>query len=223
MILTGANTHSGGTRVEAGELVIQNTAALGSGGLDVQAGAKVFVDVGYGRVAVSQVSLASTARIDLGRGGLSIAAGGGTVSSVRQLLVSARNSGLWDGYGIGSTNAKSTSNTAIGYRQQTPTSPIIVAWAAFGDINLDGRVNSSDVSALNSAKRYGLPSTFTGAHWYEGDFSYDGRVNSTDINFLNRWFNKGFYNTVIYAAAFSVTTSSTSSTSKTSTLFVSPL
>lgn len=220
--MTGANTHSGGTRVEAGELVIQNTAALGSGGLDVQAGAKVFVDVGYGRVPVSQVSLAPTARIDLGRGGLSIAAAGGTVASVRQLVLSARNGGQWDGSGIGSTDAKSASNTAIGYRQQSATSPIIVAWAAFGDINLDGRVNSTDVTALNGAKRYGLPSTFTGAHWYEGDFSYDGRVNSTDINFLNRWFNRGFYNTVVYAAAFDATINSTTSTTKTSTIFVTP-
>ena len=45
-------------------------------------------------------------------------------------------------------------------------------------------------------------------------------MNSTDINFLNRLFNKGFYNTVVYAAAFSSTTSTTSSTSKTSTLLV---
>ena len=219
LILTGANTHSGGTRVESGELVIQNTAALGSGGLEVQSGATVYIDVGYGRVAVPQLTMATNARIDLGRGGLSIAAGGSTVASVRQYLMSARNFGLWDGFGIGSVNAKTTSNTAIGYRQQTLTSPIIVAWAAFGDINLDGRVNSTDVTALNSAKRYGLPSTFTDAHWYEGDFSYDGRVNSTDITFLNRWFNKGFYNTVIYAAAFSTTTNTASKTSI-STMFV---
>jgi autotransporter-associated beta strand protein len=198
LVLTGANTHTGGTRVESGQLVVKNTGALGAGTLTIKDGARVTLDIGYGRASVGSVSLDPTARIDLGRGGLLIASGGITTATLRGYLLSSRNGGLWEGYGIGSANAKSVDNRAIGYRISGGVTQ--VAWAAFGDVNLDGRVNASDVSLINSGRRYGLSST--AGHWYEGDFSYDGRVNSTDISLLQRLFNKGFYNTVVYGSAF---------------------
>ena len=67
-----------------------------------------------------------------------------------------------------------------------------MAWAAFGDTNLDGRVNSSDIIALNTARKFG--SNTPDSHWWQGDFNYDGRVNSTDIQFLTLMFGKPQYN-----------------------------
>ena len=197
LVLTGTNTHTGGTRVEGGQLIVRNAGALGSGTLNVKNGANVTLDIGYGKATVGSVSLEPSARIDLGRGGLQIAAGGITMSTLRGYLLTARNNGLWDGYGIGSANAKSADNRAIGYRVSGGITQ--VAWAAFGDVNLDGRVNASDVSLINAAKRFGLSST--AGHWYDGDFSYDGRVNSTDVSLLSRLFNKGFYNTTVYSSS----------------------
>ena len=199
LVLTGANTHTGGTRVESGHLVVKNTGALGTGSLTVKDGAKVTLDVGYGRATVGSVTLDPTARIDLGRGGLQITAGGISLDTLRGYLVSARNNGSWSANGIGSSNAKSSELRTVGYRRIS-SGVTTVAWAAFGDANLDGRVNSSDVSMVSP--RY--LKTDRVSHWYEGDFNYDanGRVNSTDISMLLQMYLKGFYNTVVYGATF---------------------
>ena len=91
---------------------------------------------------------------------------------------------------------------------------IQVAWAAMGDTNLDGRVNSSDIISLNSARRFNLPSI--DGHWWQGDFTYDGKVNSSDISNLAAMFNKPSYYqaTATQAAATLFAASATETTSQ---------
>ena len=71
-----------------------------------------------------------------------------------------------------------------------------VAWAAVGDTNLNGKVDSTDINAIISARKFSLPTAST-TYWAMGDFTYDGRVNSSDIQRLVSMFGKPSY----YAAA----------------------
>jgi hypothetical protein len=137
--------------------------------------------------------MASSAKIDLGVSGLTIAAGGTTLDALRSAILLARNGGTWNGTsGIGSANVDLKNSKVVGYRQ-TPTGSFQVAWASFGDTNLDGRINSTDVQAINTAKKFGLSTR--DSVWSQGDFSYDGRVNSTDILLMSPQFGKPSYYT----------------------------
>ena len=75
-----------------------------------------------------------------------------------------------------------------------------VAWAAVGDTNLNGKVDSTDINAIITARKFSLPSAST-TYWAMGDFTYDGRVNSSDIQRLASMFGKPSY----YAAAAGAT------------------
>jgi len=72
LVLDLANTHSGGTVVEEGLIVVRNVAALGTGVLDVRAGATVRLEVGFGTVALPRLALAAGAILDLGEARLTI-------------------------------------------------------------------------------------------------------------------------------------------------------
>jgi hypothetical protein len=47
---------------------------------------------------------------------------------------------------------------------------VLIKYTWLGDANLDGVVNSTDLSAMAS----------TGTTWQTGDFNYDGKVNGDD-------------------------------------------
>ena len=82
-------------------------------------------------------------RLDLGTGRVTVAAGGFAESAVQGWLLSGRNGGAWNGAtGIMSRAAPLGSRRAVGNR--TSGGILTLAWAAFGDVNLDGRVNSID-------------------------------------------------------------------------------
>ncbi|NLD48291.1 MAG: hypothetical protein GX660_14040, partial [Clostridiaceae bacterium] len=55
-----------------------------------------------------------------------------------------------------------------------------------GDINLDGKINSTDISLL---KRYilGIDVNFTSDNFEAADVNHDGKVNSTDFSYLKRY------------------------------------
>jgi hypothetical protein len=76
----------------------------------------------------------------------------------------------------------SSANPAVGYRV-LGTGAAIVAWAAYGDSNLDGAVNNTDISLVNNSGKFGAGGTT--AVWSQGDYNYSGAVNSTDISLLN--------------------------------------
>jgi hypothetical protein len=161
------------------------------------------------------LALASGARINLGMSGLEIAAGGTTLADLRSAVLLARGTAgtmgsdgkliiPWNGTsGIGSANVDPSKSRAIGYRQM-PSGAFQVAWAAYGDTNLDGRVNSTDVTAVGSGKKFGLPSTDRSSHWSQGDFNYDGRVTSTDILQISPLFGKPSYYTAAATSSSSV-------------------
>jgi autotransporter-associated beta strand protein len=181
LILTLANTHTAGTAVEAGELVVQNVAALGSGGLEIAANAKVTLDVGAASIKLGFIFIKIDGRLDLGRAALTVASGL-TPAGVIAALATGRGDGSWNGAsGIVSSTAGASvmagSDRRIGWLENGDGS-ITLGSTAPGDTNLDGQVDILDASNLFTGGRYDAG---TGGTWNAGDFNYDGVVDILDI------------------------------------------
>jgi autotransporter-associated beta strand protein len=200
LVLELANTHSGGTIVEAGEVVIRNPLALGTGSLVVQAGAKLTLEVGTRRVSLPALTVAGTGTLDLGTGSVVLAAGGYDPAELRGLIMSGRNNGAWTGSGITSRGVRGVAFREVGYRV-LPDGSAIVGFSAVGDATMDGFVNVQDLIALNAAGRY--EGFATNTNWFEGDFNYDGLGNINDLIALlsSGLYGKGSYLPVASAAA----------------------
>lgn len=178
LVLAGANTHSGGIVVEAGELVIRDPGSLGNGVLEVRAGARVTLDTGTQRVSVSRLNLAATGTFDMATGSILLAAGNYSLAGTRGSLLAARGNGSWSGQGITSTSIQAGKPFAVGYRMLQDGS-LVVGYAAVGDANMDGSVDNTDLTAASTSGKYG--SGVADANWWQGDFNYDGVVNIRDL------------------------------------------
>jgi autotransporter-associated beta strand protein len=177
--------------INSGTIASTTAVVVGPGGLvDLPDAARV--TVGVASLAVDQTT--GGGKIDLGSGQVSVATGGITAADLRADIIAGRSGGSWTGAaGITSSAAASASGTrAVGYTVAGDGSAK-VSFAAFGDSNLDGRVNFSDIQAVINGGRYGQSGT-TGV-WGNGDFNYDGLVNFTDIQLL---LNAGAYGQASY-------------------------
>ena len=116
--------------------------------------------------------------VDLGRGRIEIGSGA-TKGSLRAGILAARGSGDWLGEtGIGSTAEELASGIrTVGYTVAENGSAV-VAFAAPGDLNLDGQVDVFDLAALRGSAVFG---TSAAAHWADGDMNYDGVANLFDL------------------------------------------
>ncbi|MFM9024170.1 MAG: dockerin type I domain-containing protein, partial [Planctomycetaceae bacterium] len=185
-----------------GRLVVVSGTVTGSPALAVGVGGSVELPTaGRHSLAVGSLTVdqAAGGRIDVGTGRIEVAAGGIAQADLRADLLAARNGGAWNGPGgIGTSAAPGTaSGRAVGYRVPgSGSGATLVGWAAFGDVNLDGWVNSTDISLINSGALYGTGGA--SGDWYEGDFNYDGQVNSSDITLLN---STGLYGAGSYLPA----------------------
>jgi endonuclease/exonuclease/phosphatase family metal-dependent hydrolase len=133
---------------------------------------------------------------------------GGTLAAITALVKSGYNAsggGNWHGTGITSSTAAAdtTHLTAIGVIQAnqsnaalftsegvTPAaSDVLAAYTYYGDANLDGKVDGSDYSLLDSAYSANRlsPGKYTG--WFNGDFNYDGVVDGSDYTLIDNTFN----------------------------------
>ena len=201
-IFATPSSRTGGTIVEAGEIVLQNKDALGTGLLEIQAGAKATFQTGYDTVAVTSLSLANTSRLELGTGKLTVAANGFTESDIRQNLIAGRNGGSWDGSN-GITSTFAGGDRAIGYR--VADGALEVAYAAPGDVNLDGVFDILDLSEILSAGKF---DTGSPANWQQGDTNYDNVFDIVDLADIlgTGLFNEGTYLTQASASSAAVET-----------------
>ncbi len=201
LILDRANSHSGGTVVEAGEVIVRNIAALGTGTLEVRAGARVTLDVGSVNwnagtnfVSLAGLALDPAGRLEVGMGQIRMPVGSYDLKTIRDGLVAGRSGGTWNGSG-GFTSALAGVGTsrAIGYRVMAD-GQLRLGFAAFGDASLDGQVSLSDISLINQGGKFGQGAS-SGASWSQGDFNYSGGVTLADISLINsaNLFQKGSY------------------------------
>ena len=149
-------------------------------------------------VALSTLSVDSSTggKIDVGTGRIDVAAAGITEADLRADVIAGRSGGTFSGTsGIMTTGGKASltsANPAVGYRF-VGNGSAIVAWAAYGDSNLDGQVNNIDIGLVNNGGKVNAGGT--NATWTEGDFNYNGAVNNIDLGLRNNaaLFNAGTY------------------------------
>ena len=185
LVLSAANTYSGGTVVEQGTLVVRNPAALGSGVVEVRSGAKLVLDGGgSGRFEVSSLLLQPGGLIDVGTSQLSIQSGFTQANLLAAIDQAMGADGSWNGQsGIGSSVvskmvASGTSRTLgwVGWLTNDDLS-CVVGFAAPGDTNLDGIVDELDYANII----IGFNSCEDEQTWSTGDFTYDGLTDVNDL------------------------------------------
>jgi hypothetical protein len=67
---------------------------------------------------------------------------------------------------------------------------ILIKYTYYGDTNLNGEVDGTDFSRVDTAYAADLttPGQFTG--WFNGDFNYDGYINGSDYTLMDNAFNQ---------------------------------
>ena len=126
----------------------------------------------------------------------------GDVNAITAMIASGYNAGggYWNGTGINSSVAAgdSTHLTQLGVilnsqsgapfyttfdTQAVVATDVLIKYTYAGDTNLDGKVDGSDYSRIDSA-------ILTGATgWFNGDFNYDGVVDGSDYTLMDNAFN----------------------------------
>jgi uncharacterized repeat protein (TIGR03803 family) len=116
----------------------------------------------------------------------------GSLSSVAGLLTNGFTNGL-SGDGIVSSKAGGSAIYTVSVGQPASagtfdsetvgTSDVELRYTYFGDANLDGRVDGSDYSKIDS----GFLNHSTG--WSNRDFNYDGLINGSDYTLIDNAFN----------------------------------
>lgn len=169
-----------------------NLGDASSGNLDIYQGT-LALKAGSGPAVVSELSVFDQygAKLDLTNNDLvynyniTTYSPNSPLSVVQGLVVSAYDNGKWDGAGITSSTAAATKGTALAVAEnsalpgggfstvdgQTVTSTtVLVKYTWYGDLNLDGVVDSSDVALMSDGN----------SGWIGGDLNYDGVVNADD-------------------------------------------
>ena len=147
------------------------------------------------------LALGSTGKLDLNDNQLQYDYGTGVdpVATVRGWLASGYKGGAWNGDGIITSAADGRHGLAIadsadGAVAGLPPHTLLLKFARYGDVNLDGTVAFAGLLAL--AQHYGQ----TNANWDQGDMNYDGTVNFADLLALAQ--NYGGAAPAVSAAAF---------------------
>ena len=177
LIFDAPNTYTGPTIVSAGTLKLATGQAAAMSSVLVGGGATLSVGAAIA-AEVAGLTLDPASLVDVTSGRLVI---GGDVDAalLRTALIAGRNGGDWAGTtGISSSAIAGQPGTrAVGYTLNG-AGAAVVAYAAPGDINLDGEVNVFDLVGVNSSATYGNGQP---AIWSQGDFNYDGVTNVFDL------------------------------------------
>lgn len=200
-IFSGFNTYGGLTDVQAGTLVMASHAAAGFSSIQVTGGV-LRVDPGPGEalqlfktVAIGGTPSIPTGTIDIASGGfVASKAAGNTLAT----LLDWRDAGVVQNTGLGLTSSWVLSNPDYGlavvdnahlglssfHGLDITIDSLIVAPALLGDANLDGTVDSADLTAFEAG--YGITG---GALWSDGDFDMDGEVDGRDFLIWQRQYS----------------------------------
>ena len=154
--LSSANTYGGVTAMDEGTIILQGAAmnpVLNGGGADIMGGMLMF----------------------------DYAGGSSPAATVRSLLAQSFHAGAFDTGKFQSSAA--TTQLCLGWIDNTSSSKISVVYTIYGDANLDGTTDFSDLGKLLA--HYNQPGV-----WADGDFNYDGMVDFSDLGKLLANYNK---------------------------------
>jgi hypothetical protein len=126
----------------------------------------------------SALSISAGGRLDIARHtALLNYAGASPLAQVTALLQSGRNGGSWDGPGL-MTSLGDPTNFTLGVFDDTTAQQIKIMYTRYGDADLSGKVDSTDLLAL--ANNWGQ----SGRSFQRGDFNFDGTVDGADLGLL---------------------------------------
>jgi fibronectin-binding autotransporter adhesin len=179
--LSTANSYSGGTNVTGGTLIVAANGALPSNeAVSLSLGGNLQLATNTGGETVSALSITGGSTLDLTNNHIVVNYGAaGNQASVDSAIRGYITSGsilssMANGsYGVGYADGNDGSEAGI-----VAPNTVLISYALFGDVNLDGVVNGTD---------FGLFAVHFGqavSSWDLGDFNYDGVVNGTDFGLL---------------------------------------
>ena len=157
----GASQHLAGLSVNGGRV------ALSAGGAKT-----IFADA---------LTITGGGKLDLADNSLILTySGPDPVATIRSYLSSGYAAGAWNGTGLDSSSADAThglgmGDSADGTVAGLPANTIVIKYAKYGDVNLDGSVDFSDMVIL--ARNFGKANM----NWDQGDLNYDGVVDFQDL------------------------------------------
>ena len=164
--------------IKANKIVTKTGAVNIQAPLIIETGGVFNLGAGPAAVLKGAPSLASGASIDVQNNALVIDyhQQANPSSTIKTQLASGYNDGAWDGDGINSSFA--TTSTGLGWSDDSAGESILIKYTYYGDADLSGSVTSTDFNAFIAG--YGNAN----AVWAQGDFDYDGKVTTRDFNYL---------------------------------------
>jgi hypothetical protein len=169
------------------------TATQRIGQLDINSGGVATLSSAGGHKVLTTTGLgiAGSGKLDLGSNDLIVDYTGlSQLGTVRQMLANGRNSGAWNGPGI-VTSAGNAATLGVGFGEAASLFPggtfsgqpvdataVVVKFTFYGDANLDGKVDVTDLGRLATSWQTG------GLAWSAGDFTYDSLVDVSDLGLL---------------------------------------
>jgi len=157
----GASQHLAGLNVNGGRM------ALSAGG-----GKTIFADA---------LAIAGGGKLDLADNRLMLSySGPDPIATIRSYLSSGYTGGAWTGAGLNTSSADlkhglGLGDSADGVVAGLPANTILIKYAKYGDVNLDGNVDFSDMVILS--RNFGKANM----NWDQGDLDYDGTVDFQDL------------------------------------------
>ncbi len=200
--LTAANTLNGPPSLA---LTVGGTVSLDNYGSGTQ------TVLGVKTLSLSGTTNAWTGKLDLSNNDLVVYRG--SLAQVTNQVKSGYANGTWTGNGITSSAAATDPShlTALGVIQDTTdqtvggsstqlysnfstgsvsASDVLVGYTYYGDTNLDGQVDGTDYSRVDSAYLNNQnTSNVAMTGWYNGDFNYDGVIDGSDYTLIDNAFN----------------------------------
>ncbi|MFM7244748.1 MAG: hypothetical protein ACKO40_11355, partial [Planctomycetaceae bacterium] len=176
--VTNCGTLAGGAAIDGGDVLVRQATGLGGGILAIGHSARLRLDTGASRPAAGGLQVAVGGRLDVGSGGVVVAAGGYDLAAVRQALYAGRNGGGWNGpTGIVSSSAAARAGRGVGH-VVSDDGGLTIAFAALGDTNLDGVLDVLDVTNMIASGKYDTGGAST---WSDGDGNADGMLDVLDF------------------------------------------
>jgi regulation of enolase protein 1 (concanavalin A-like superfamily) len=148
-----------------------------------------------------ELSIATGATLDLTNNAMIVQ--NGNLPAITALLASGQNArgGYWNGTGITSSTAAgdttdlttlgAISNNFLGSplnttfdNQPVSLNDVLIKFTYYGDTDLNGQVDGSDYSRIDSA----FLTSATG--WFNGDFNYDQTIDGSDYTLIDNAFNR---------------------------------